>query len=323
MKKSLISICIANYNKWKYIENCLESIKKYENNNIEIIIVDDCSTDDSIEIINIWIKNNPEIKVIFSQNIQNSWPWITYNNAIKKASWEYITFMDSDDFFVASTLENKRNLLKENQNLKIIYWNWTFFENNILNWNIHKNSISLFKKLEFSPEKILNNIYCKVPLLSVSSCLIRKDFLIKIWWFDEKCFSNDWILNIKIFQNLKSREEFNIDETITFWYRIHENNISKDYEKILKMLIQVIDKYCPNDLKKIWYSNIYFTNSLSNLTIGKYKQSFISIGKSLSYKSDIKKSLLFIISFFWSFVIKFIPKNILNKTKSIILKYIQ
>lgn len=324
INKNLISICIANYNKWPYIKECLDSIKKYENiDNLEIVVIDDKSTDNSkSEILN-WKNNNKDIKVIFEENIINSWPWITYNNAIKIANWEYITFMDSDDFFIKSTLNNKREILKNNLNLNLIYWNWTFFENLKFNWNLHSIIFKLFKKYNYNPEKILDNIYCKVPLLSLSTALIKKEFLSNIWGFDEKCLSNDWILNIKIFKNLVNDKNFKIDENLAFWYRIHNNNISKDYDKILLMLKQVIEKYCPNELINIWLSNIYFTNSLSNLSIWKYEKWINSIKKSLKYKFEIKKLILFIFALLFSKMINLLPNNLINIIKQYILKYFQ
>jgi hypothetical protein len=232
--------------------------------------------------------------------------------------------MDSDDFFINESLNFKLEEFKKNPYLKIIYWNWIFFENKIFSISsIHENISKVFNFYNYNPEKILNHIYCKVPLLSLSSSLIKKDFINEIWCFDETILSNDWILNIKIFQNLKLWEEFRVDKTPAFAYRIYENNISKNYDKILLLLSQVIEKYCPKDLQNIGYSNIYFTNALSNLTIWNYKKAFDSIKKSIKYKFEVKKIILFIIWIIWSSIIKFIPKNILNKIKSIILKYFQ
>lgn len=326
MNNPLISICIANYNKSVYIKQCLDSILNIETyQNKEIVIVDDCSTDNSVEIINNWIKFNwSKIKIIFKINEKNSWPWYTYNRAIKNSSWEYITFMDSDDFFINASLENKLGKFTKSKNLKVIYWNWDFYENSkFSNSSIHENIYKTFKGNNFNPNKILEIIYCKVPMLSISSALIKKEFLNKIWWFDEKILSNDWILNIKIFKNLQNSSNFEIDLNIAFAYRIYENNISKDFDKILIMLSEVIEKYCTENLKDLWYSNIYFTNSLSNLTIWNYKKAFTSMKKSINSKFEVKKILVFILVMTSTKIIKYIPKRILNKIKSIILKYFQ
>jgi len=326
MKKTLISICIANYNKWNAIIECLDSIKKYEwSNKIEIVIVDDCSTDNSEEIIKTWIKNNSDINVVFEKNTKNSGPWFTYNHTLNLAHGQYISIIDSDDFLISSSLKEKLEYFNQNPELKIVYWNGTFFENDELNWlSIHKNIFDLFKKCNFIPREIFWKICCKVPTLLYTSCLIEKKFLDRIWWFDEDCFSNDYILSLKIFKNLKSNKEFTIDDKIAFAYRINNNNISKNYDRILLMLKEVLDKYCPDELKNLWYSNIYFTNALSNITIWQYKKAFSSMKTSIHYQFSIKKIVLFLCSCLVPYkLINRIPPKTLQWIKSKILKDFQ
>ncbi len=327
MNNPLISICIANYNKAPYIEQCLDSIINKEiYDNKEIIIIDDCSTDDSVKILEEWIEKNWEkIPVIFKQNIQNSGPGFTYNQAIQYSHGKYITFMDSDDFFIQDSLVEKANEFKKHKDLKIIYGNGVFFENNIFSTSsIHEGIQRTFRDYNFNPSKILASIYCKIPLLSLSSTLIKKEFITQIWGFDEKILSNDWILNIKIFQNLKSSKEFDMNFTSAFAYRIYENNTSKNYDRILTLLSQVIEKYCPKTWQNLWYSNIYFTNSLSNLSIWNHKKAFISIRKSIEYKFELKKILFFIIALIIpSKLLNLLPKEKLHQIKSIILRHFQ
>ena len=324
--KNLISVCIANYNKWNVIKKCLDSIKKYEwSNNIEIVIVDDCSTDNSEEVIMNRIKDNLDIKVVFEKNTKNSGPWFTYNHTLNIAHGQYISIIDSDDFLIGSSLKEKLEYFNQNPKLKIVYWNGTFFENDVLNWlSIHKNIFGLFKKCNLVPKKIFWEICCKVPTLLYTSCLINKGFLDEIWWFDEDCYSNDYILSLKIFKNLKTSEEFTFDDRICFWYRVDANNISKNYDRILKMLREVLDKYCPENLKSLWYSNIYFTNALSNLTVWKYKKAVNSMYKSMKYKFSIKKIWFFILSLFIPYkLINKIPPKLLQIIKQKILKNFQ
>jgi uncharacterized membrane protein YoaK (UPF0700 family) len=109
-----------------------------------------------------------------------------------------------------------------------------------------------------------------------------------------------------------------------FAYRIYDNNISKNYDKVLILLSQVIQNYCPKDLQKIGYSNIYFTNALSNLSIGKYKKSFSSFFSSVNYRFDFKKIAIFCLALLVPHkILNLLPKKLLNKTKSIILRFFQ
>ena len=70
----LLSICVAAYNVESYIEECLNSIRDIEKeySNKEIIIVNDCSKDNSKQVIQRWISKNKDIKVIYSDNKKNS-----------------------------------------------------------------------------------------------------------------------------------------------------------------------------------------------------------------------------------------------------------
>ncbi|MEK1482565.1 glycosyltransferase [Limosilactobacillus fermentum] len=83
------------YNTSKYLSRCLDSILKQTYKNIEIIIIDDGSTDDSLKIIRGYAKRNSAIKY-FTQN--NSGQATARNKGIKYADGEYIMFVDSDDY---------------------------------------------------------------------------------------------------------------------------------------------------------------------------------------------------------------------------------
>lgn len=107
-----VSIIIPNYNNEKYLEECIESIERQTYNNIEIVIVDDFSTDNSRKIINNLQKKYNNIKVILLQ--QNKGVSNARNEGLKAASGEYVTFIDSDDYyFDINKIENEMNLIKK------------------------------------------------------------------------------------------------------------------------------------------------------------------------------------------------------------------
>ena len=98
MKKEnrpLISFIVPVYNCENYIERCINSILNQEYNNIEVIIIDDGSTDQSKKIVDNFEKIDKRIKVIHQQNSGVS---VARNVGIDKANGKFITFIDSDDF---------------------------------------------------------------------------------------------------------------------------------------------------------------------------------------------------------------------------------
>ena len=101
IKKPLISVIIPVYNVEKYISECLESILNQTYKNIEIICVNDGSTDNSLEIIKQFKKNGVKV---YTQ--KNHGLGITRNNGMKHASGQYIMFIDSDDYLASNCIEN-------------------------------------------------------------------------------------------------------------------------------------------------------------------------------------------------------------------------
>lgn len=97
-----ISVIIPVYNVEKYLEKCLDSIINQTFEDMEIICIDDGSTDSSLEILNKYAGNDKRIKVVAQEN---SGPSQTRNKGIELAQGEYLTFVDSDDWIEEDCLE--------------------------------------------------------------------------------------------------------------------------------------------------------------------------------------------------------------------------
>ena len=95
MEKVKVSIIVPVYNTEKFLKKCLNSLINQTLKEIEIICVDDGSTDNSPTILNDFIKKDNRIKVIHQENSGIS---VTRNRAVSVAQGEYIGFVDSDDW---------------------------------------------------------------------------------------------------------------------------------------------------------------------------------------------------------------------------------
>lgn len=108
--KNKISVIIPIYNVEQYLSITLLSIVNQTHKNLEIICVDDCSTDSSLKIVEeLAQKDN---RIISIKNAKNSGAAITRNNGLKIATGEYIYFIDSDDFIEADYLEKMFEAIK-------------------------------------------------------------------------------------------------------------------------------------------------------------------------------------------------------------------
>lgn len=102
MEKELISIIIPIYNTDKYINRCLQSVIAQTYKKIEIILIDDGSTDKSFEICKKYSNQDSRIRLIHQNNRGSS---ATRNRGIKEATGKMITFIDSDDWINEKYIE--------------------------------------------------------------------------------------------------------------------------------------------------------------------------------------------------------------------------
>jgi glycosyltransferase involved in cell wall biosynthesis len=107
----LISIITPSYNSAPYIKETIESVLQQTYPNWEMIIVDDCSTDDSKEIVKRYIQEDKRIKLISNQ--ENIGVAQSRNRAIEEANGDYIALLDSDDIWVPNKLEKQIELMEE------------------------------------------------------------------------------------------------------------------------------------------------------------------------------------------------------------------
>lgn len=111
--KDYISVIIPCYNVEKYIDKCVESVLNQTYKNFEIILVDDCSTDNTFKIIKKYEKKYDNITVI--KNESNKGAGYSRNNAIKYAKYDLISFIDSDDYLEDNYYEEMLRTMKKDQ----------------------------------------------------------------------------------------------------------------------------------------------------------------------------------------------------------------
>lgn len=108
----LISVIIPANNVGNYIETCLKSVTSQTHKNLEIILIDDGSTDDTSSIADSWASKDKRIKVI--HNHPSAGISLVRNAGINIAKGDYIGFIDSDDFIHPQFFERMLSLIKEN-----------------------------------------------------------------------------------------------------------------------------------------------------------------------------------------------------------------
>lgn len=166
-----VSIIIPVYNVEKYLRECLDSVVNQTIKEIEIIIVNDGSTDSSPAICDEYAKNDSRITVIHKSN---SGYGASMNRGLQLANGEYIGIVESDDFAELNMFEKLYNTAKEN-NLDIARCNF-FFYNSLENINKKSDSSWVDHNEVYAP---LNNTKVFYQQPSIWSAIYRKDLLDK------------------------------------------------------------------------------------------------------------------------------------------------
>lgn len=144
IENELVSIITANYNSEKYIVQTINSVLEQTYKNWEMIIVDDNSSDNSLEIIKKYSQSDDRIRFI-TQNI-NSGPAVTRNLGINSSKGRYITFLDSDDIWEKEFLELSVNTIKNN---KDIFFTFSSYHRKNEDFSIDNGTFLVPKKVSY------------------------------------------------------------------------------------------------------------------------------------------------------------------------------
>ena len=284
----MLSVIIPVYNVENYLNECLDSVINQTLEDMEIICIDDGSTDNSQDILKEYLKKDKRIKIITKENEGQA---IARNLGIKEAKGEYIAFVDSDDFIEATMFEKLYTKAKDN-NLdiamcKIATYNnqtkeikdnvWYYmlgvfrdFEKDIFN---HKDTKEFTCNIAVTP---YNKIY-KTTLLKENNILFPEGLIFE----DEKFFYDTY---------LRAKRVSIIDEFL-YYYRINrkgstvdtiKDNDFSDIIPISKLIRETFKETNNYEDYKILLSNRFIHLQLARFTqtSQKYKENFFNLLKS-------------------------------------------
>ena len=177
----LISIIIPAYNSEDYITECIESALNQTYNNIEIIVIDDGSTDKTLATIQIY-KN---IIVIAQTNQGAS---CARNIGLKKARGKYIQFLDSDDILDSNKIATQVNALRYSTSKTLIFGNWVKFKNDVSGQPIVNRCIN---RDYLIPPQLLADMWGSSEMIQPGAWLVSSDLIECVGLWDEKLSLND------------------------------------------------------------------------------------------------------------------------------------
>ncbi len=170
-----VSVVIPVYNSIPYLEECLDSVGTQTLSSIEIICVDDGSTDDSLSLLNKYAQDDPRIHILQQKN---QYAGVARNTGLAKAIGEYVIFWDSDDYFASDALEKMYYRAKE-YDADICICDAQDFDNETGKKLAHSYLRQPYPTDEvFSINTFKENIYTFTSPVTWNK-LIRRDFLLE------------------------------------------------------------------------------------------------------------------------------------------------
>lgn len=232
----LISIITPSFNSSEYIKETIKSVLDQTYGDWEMIIVDDCSTDNSQEIIEGYTNNDSRIKLIILD--ENSGAAVARNVAIQKANGRYIAFLDADDLWEPTKLEKQFGFMRDNN----YAFTYTFYS------AISNSGEPLLKDLVF-PKKVSYKDLLKTCSIGCLTVIIDKTKFSDILMPHIRR-GQDYALWLKLLRQVEYA--YCVNENLAR-YRIISNSLSRN--KVKKMMGQW---YIYRKIEKLSYCKALF-----------------------------------------------------------------
>lgn len=239
-KENLVSIIMPTYNCADFIGETIESVLAQDYKNWELIIIDDCSTDDTKNIVEKYRYNEERIK--YHRLEKNSGAAIARNTAIDLANGRYIAFLDSDDLWVSTKLSTQIHFMKDNN----YYFTCTKYN------KIDEEGKSLNRIIKVNDKSDYNGLLKTCP--GNSTVIYDSEVLGKFKITNIKK-RNDYVMWLQVIK--KAQYIYGVDEVLGS-HRIRKNAISSKKTTLVKYHWKVYRKVENLSIIKSIYLVIYW-----------------------------------------------------------------
>lgn len=240
----LVSIIIPVYNMQQFLKETLDSVLASDYPNLEVIVMNDGSTDNSLKIAQEYTSRDHRVKA-YTQ--PNAGVCAARNNAIKLAQGEYILPVDSDDKISPEFITNAVGKFKKDNDVKVVYSRAEFFGNRTGEWKLHDFSINLLAHKNFIP----------------ISALYRKSDWEKAGGYCEEIIAReDWDFWISILKNGGKAVKL---PQISLYYRFRQNSKRVSDRQLKRHVIDSLNRRHPEFFKRELGGPLRYHRSWSRL----------------------------------------------------------
>lgn len=264
----LVTIGITNYNGIQYLSKCVDSFINQTYKNIEILLIDDCSTDGSKEIIKEYEEKYKNIIAIY-HSVNSGGASKGIQEIINNSKGKYFQWIAYDDFPETDAIYKFVDYLEKNPSKDYVYSNF-----NIVNQDNIK--VNQWNYKVYSQNEVVEHIFKSASGMIPMNCLYRLSFFRdnKINWivYRDNDFSADTLNSL---QFIKYNWNYGKIDGAVINYRIHSNNLSNNLQKRIDSSVSVFDYIVMNFKEEVYASEIQwdgFANrsQLKNYVIAKF-----------------------------------------------------
>lgn len=262
-----ISVIVTSYNYAHFLPNAIASVWQQTYPHLELVVVDDASTDNSRDILEEAKRNSP-IPFQAYYNDVNKGPNSTQKRAISMANGDLIAFLASDDKYFPGRFESQVALFRKDPEMMIVFgngWRWTGEE-----CISRLHSPSIIDLLRQDAPTVLRHLYTNSSPLFLQTALVKRRFLVDCGGNDESVLADDWVINIRLFQKLITQGHFAIVDEDCAYYRVHALNLHQNSDRQTRLKMQVVKTYTPPELRHEALANIYWKDGRGFLNGGRF-----------------------------------------------------
>lgn len=257
MSNPLVSVVIPCYNHEDFVIYCIQSVIDQSYDNIELIIIDDGSEDDSVLKIQKMVEICKQRFVRFEfRSRSNIGLSATLNEALGWCKGKYFSVIASDDLMLKYKTTIQVNFLENHADTVAVFGGIKFIDTNNtqIGERLNKSELYDFKKI------IMHKHDLPAP-----TQLIRLDAIRKVGGYKSEFLIEDWYMWLKLSEN---NSIFYIDQFLAL-YRLHENNISKKMTIMHKSRFEILSCFKTSIYYDKALNNIKWLNACDNFTQNK------------------------------------------------------
>lgn len=244
--KPLISVIVPVYNSSLYIGNCISSILEQTYRNIELILIDDGSTDNSKNICLEYVSKDKRIKYFFQENKGVS---AARNSGIEKSKGQYVLFVDSDDMISARMIEELYACMITKKVKVVMTSGSVVHQDGVQRKFVFINELNYIK---LSQKEIIKHVL-RYAHSAVWGMMYDRAVVENIRFNESLSNKEDMLFNIQVYLNVP--EVYCVNKNHYYYFQ-HEDSLSKPsykktmmYLKVLSIIKSILSKEYENDIK--------------------------------------------------------------------------